>query len=373
MGYLLQDRIEISVFIDDKEYPLGAINLLKSLHITTTFRGALPLLSMQIDDVQHILDRIGLQDGIPIRVAIKPNGKNTKTYNFRKFDHNRNQSGGSFVYTIYGYWDAPKYWLATSSEPIKGTSSDVLKEIASNCDLKFDGDATNDSQLWLPKNRPFRSWAKDIALNGWVDDDSCMVLGVDLDSTLRYKNVNNLPEPTKTVVAYQLSKDKYTAMEVEVNAASGFNNNTTGYQNMRYAQSTMADELHTQLKDLSFTPDSKSPLYNKELKDQIPRGAVRFGPIDVGNVHDNYEKASYQNTRYRNLFNMGLDLLIQQPTEFQLGERMIFSVQNEDTGQDASNSGNYTVSGHAIYVQGSTYAEKVSITRHGSNEKYVGG
>ncbi len=88
-GFLLQNQLEVSVFFNDIEYPLGSINLLNSLHITTTVRGSVPLLSMSINDVQHVMDKIGLQDGIPIRVVIKPNGKETRVYKFRKFSHKR--------------------------------------------------------------------------------------------------------------------------------------------------------------------------------------------------------------------------------------------------------------------------------------------
>ncbi len=373
MGYSLTDRLEIAVFINDKEYPLGSVNLLNALHITTTVRGSLPLLTMAINDVEHIFDRLSLQDGIPIRVVIKPNGQETRTYRFRKFNHKRDMNGASYTWTIFGYWDAPAYWNTTTAAGIKGTSNDVLQQIANSCNLKFDGTATNDSQLWMPRNKAYRAFAKDIAQNGYVNAQSCMVLGVDLDATMRYKDVNNLPAPTKKIIAYQQAKDAVTAVDVTVNASSGFNNAMTGYQNMRYVQSSVDDELQTQLKDLQFTPDSKSPLYNTKLKDQLARGPVRFGPISCGNVHENYELASYQNTRYRNLFSMGLELLVTNISDFKLLEQINFSVQKEDLSQDVLNSGIYTISGHSLYVQGANYFEKIGITRHGTNENYVVG
>jgi hypothetical protein len=140
---------------------------------------------------------------------------------------------------------------------------------------------------------------------------------------------------------------------------------------MRYAQSSTG-ALQTQITDLSFTPDSKAPLYNTALKSDLGRGPVRFGPIDVGNVHAKYERASYQNVRYRNLFSLGLDLLIALPTDITLLEQINFSIQNEDTSQDTANSGVYAVTGHSLYIQGANYCEKVGIVRHGTNEKYVG-
>lgn len=369
MGYILNERLEVSIFINDNEYPLDRLNLLNSLHIGTSVRGSVPLLSFQITDVQRALDQIGLIDGSPIRVVIKPNGQQTRTYNFRHFNHVRPQGGASFIWTIYAYYDNPLYWNSTTSVGIRGTSNDVLSEIAKTCGLQYDGTASNDNQLWMPNNQNYRSWAKSICDLGYVDDTSCMVLGLDLDGTLRYKNVNKLPTPTKNVVAYQKQANAYTAVDMQLSTSSGFNNAVTGYQNLRMAQSSIGDTTQTALSDLSFTSDSKTPLYNQQLKAKLNRGPVRFGPIDVGNSHENYERSSYQNLRYRNLYSFGLELLIQDLTNFQLMEQFTFSVQKEDTSIDNVNSGVYKISGHSLYIQGSNYFEKLGIVRNGTNER----
>jgi hypothetical protein len=377
MGYMLQNRMEVSVFINGNEYPLNTLNLLNSLHITASVRGALPLLSMQINDVQHVLDTIGLQDGIPIRIVIKPNGGNTTTYNFRYFNHKRQQNGGSYTWTIVGYYDAPLYWNATTCVGIKGNSGDVLSQIAATCGLQYDGINTNDNQLWLPKNKSYRAFAKNIALNGYLTSQSCTGLAVDLDGTLRYKDVNNLPPAQSTVIAYQLPPqgklNTYTALEVSINANSGFNNALSGYQNMRVVQSSVSDTTQQALTTLTVESDSKAPLYNTALQATLKRGPVRFGPIDVGNVHPNYEQASYQNMRYRNMFSMGLDLMIAQVTPLQLMQQINFSLQREDTGQESVNSGVYFITAHSLYIQGASYFEKIGIVRQGTNGTYVSG
>ena len=372
MSYLVSNSIEVSIFIDDKEYPLDAINLLNWLHISTTVRQALPTCGFQITDVQHIFDKIGILDGTPLRIVVKPNGKDSRTYKFRKFNHKRVFSGEAYTWRIYGYWDAPLYWLASSVRSIEGTANNVLQEIASTCGLKYDGTTTNDSQIWVPRNRLYRSWAKDIADHAWVNDTSCMVLCVDLDGTLRFKNVNDLPQPQRKIVGYTYAEDAMTASDIQLNASSGLNNALSGYQHMRVAQSVTNDDVWTVSKDLSFTPDVKTPHYNDTLKQTLGRGAVRFGPIDAGNVHQSYEKASYQNLRYRNLFSLGVDALMVDTTDVALCERLSLSLQTEATSQDTPNSGTYTVTGRALYVQGANYSEKLGICRHGTNEKRVG-
>jgi hypothetical protein len=368
MSYIVNDRIEVSIFINDVEYPLDAINLLNWLHIATTVRHSLPVLGFQIDDVQHVIDRIGLLDGAPIRVVVKPNGKNSRTYVFRKFNSQRVFTGENWRWTIYGYWDAPLYWAGTSVKALEGTASNVLQEIASTCGLKYDGPTTNDSQIWVPRNRTYRAWAKDIVAHTWVSDTSCMIFGVDLDGTMRLRNINDLPEPQVKIVAYTFAEDALTASDVSLNASSGLNNALSGYNSMRVSQSVTADETQIFLEDLSFTPDVKNPHYNQQLKTELERGAVRFGPIDCGNVHENYEKADYQNLRYRNLFSYGIDAMMIDVNDILLGDRVNLAIQTETTKQDVPNSGVYTVSGHAIYVQGAQYQEKLGMCRHGTNE-----
>lgn len=368
MGFLVADRIEVSIYINDVEYPLEAVNLLNWLHITTTTRHSLPVLGFQVDDVRHSIDESGPLDGAPLRVVIKPNGKDSKTFVFRKFNSKREFNGSCWRWTIFGYWDAPLYWAATSLRAIEGTANSVLQEIADTCGLRYEGVTTNDSQIWLPRNRTYRAWAKNIVSHSWASNTSCMVLGVDLDGVMRLLNINDLPEPEIDIIAYTYSETALTASDVQTNAASGLNNALSGYNNMRIAQSVTEDETSRTLKGLSFTPDVKSPHYNRELKAQLERGAVRFSPIDAGNVHENYERASYQNLRYQNLFSYGVDALMTDVTTVNLGDRVNLAVQTETLRQDVPNSGVYTVSGHAIYIQGANYSEKLGMCRQGTNE-----
>lgn len=371
MGYLLANRLEVSIFINDKEYRLSSINVLSSLHIGASARTGVPTLTMQLKDVGSQLDTLGVQDGIPIRVVIAPFGRKSKTYNFRKFNHEKELNGGVWTWTIVGYWDAPLYWNTTTIESFRGTSGDAMAMIAQRSGLAYKGINTNDSQLWLPQNMNYRSWARDIAAHGYVNDGSCTMVALDLDNTLRYVDINNLQAPSKKVIAYHIATDAYTAVDMKLASGSGFNNAITGYQNLRRVQSLTAPD--DSIADLTFDSKVRSPQYNKPLKDRLGRGPVRFGPIDVGNVHAMYERASYQNARYQNLYSLGLELLLSSPTDIELFDTISYSTQKENTDPDVVNSGVYLVDSHAIYVEGASYFEKIGIVRHGTNDTYTGG
>ena len=373
MAYILQNRIELSIFIDDKEYPLEDTNQLNFLHISQVATTFFPTFCFQIVDNSRIMDIIGLQDGIPVRIVIKQGENRNQIFNFR-MRHALKQTGNPIpTYTIDGYYDSPRWYSGTTNRNIRGTANEVLAEIASQCGLQYDGVATNDSMLWTPQNSRWRQFAKDVTMNAYVNPTSCMCSVLDLDGVLRLRDIHNLTEDRINIVAFQNQDNAVTSVSNESIAQSGFNNAISGYWNARVVQSSTGDATHDRVDQLQFKADSRSPLFNTAVKDDARAGMVRFSPIDVGNLHPNYERASYQNNRYRNLFSLGQQLLINQPTQFRIFNPVTFSVQKEDQSQDISASGNYTVSGRAILIQGTNYGEKLVIVRHGTNENYVEG
>ena len=373
MGYAVTDRIEISLFINNVEFPLDSLNLLNFLHIAYTTRGILPTCHLSVFDARHSLDSIQLQDGIPLRITVKALNSSTITYNFRKFHHKKDFNGNGFIYEMDGYLDFPQYWAGTSVGGIRGTSNDALSQVASTCGLRFDGTSTNDSQLWLPRNRTFGEFAGMIKRRGYASDGSYMELAVNPDGVLRYKDVNNLEPPTQKVVLGQYVQGAYTAVDYLPHAKSGITNKMTGYQNTRFDQSMVGSSLSTANAQVSFVPDSKSPLYNQAVATGISRGYSTFGGIDVGNTHDNYERAIYQNMRFANLYSLDVEFLMQTPTPFRLLDTFMFAVDQEVNKQDVAFGGVYTIAGKALFVTGTTYAEKLLGTRQGTNLQYTSG
>ncbi len=374
MGYVVQGRIEVSIFINDVEYPLDpGGNTLNFLHVGVTTKGRLPTCHMALTDTLHSLDKLNLQDAIPIRVAVKALTGTTKTYFFRKFHHTKEFNGSAYQYSFDGYWDSIKFWTGTSIATIRGTSDDVLQNIATACGLSYDGVPTNDSQLWVPRNRSYGEFVNSVQSRGYIDQTSYMVAAVDLTGTLRYRNVNDLPDPTRTVIAHNLSTTAFTAMDFRPVAKSGLGNKLTGYWNTRHSQSMTGATLSTPNDQLAFTPDVRSPLFNTAAKTESARGYQTYAAIDVGNVHGNYERAVYQNQRFANLFSLEVEFLMYTPTNFTLFDKFTFAVDAESQKQDLAYGGVYTIAGFSFLVQGATYAEKLLGVRHGTNSMYTSG
>lgn len=374
MGYNVNGRLEVSIFINNVEYPLDpGGNSLAFLHVGYSTKTLLPTVHFKLIDVLHSLDQVELQDAIPLRVVVKPASAATVTYNFRKFHHVKQFNGSSFEYEVDGYYDAPRYWTGTATGGIRGTSNDVLSQIASTCGIAYDGTSTNDAQLWMPRNRTFGEFAKQVAKRGYANDGSYMVLGVDAIGGMKYKDVNTLPDPTVKIVLGQYVIGAFTATDYQPQAKSGLNNKMTGYQNTRVQQSMTGDDTHTIHDQVTFTPDSNSPLFNIAIRDKIQQGYRTFSAIDVGNVHPNYERAVYQNIRFANTYSLGVEFNISTPTTLQLFDTFTFAVDTENQKQDVAYAGTYTVAAKAFLIVGANYAEKLLGVRQGTNASYTSG
>lgn len=373
MPYSVQGRIEVSVFINNTEFPLDAMNTLNYLQIAWTTRTILPTFRLGVFDARHVFDKVELQDGIPIRIVLKPLGLESVTFNFRKYDHTKSFNGSGFVYEMDGYLDFPKFWSGTSLGGIRGTSNDVLSKIADACGLQYDGVQTNDAQLWLPRNRTYGEWAYAIRKRGYSSDTSYLELGINPDGTMLYRDITQLDAPKKEIVLGQYKKGAMTAMDYEPQARSGLNNKMTGYQNSRFMQSITGQNLNAEYKEVTVSLDSTAPLYNQTVKDLVQRGYQSYGAIDVGNTHENYEKALYQNIRIANMYSLDVDFLMQSPTNLGLFDTFVFSVDQEANKQDAAFAGTYTTVGRSLVVTGGQFAEKIRGTRTGLNTVYTQG
>lgn len=371
MGLQIQDRMEISLFFSGIEFPLAGLNTLNSLQIDMSIKVILPTIQLVITDELEMLTQTGVvQDATPISVVIKAFGQATATtYNFRLFKYKSFKATVGTMYIIDGYWDSQKYWLASTTTGIRGTSNDVLTQVAAACGLKYKGTSTGDSQLWMPQNRSYGNFVKKIVAHGYASGTSLMVAGVDLTGTLLYQDFNVAPDAASVI---NVSLGQYVpgalpAVDYNPKNYSGFNNRMTGYNNVRVSQSMYGAE-QTSIKDLQFTSDSRSPFYSVATKNTAAQGSVLFSGIDAGNTHSSYEQAFYQNQRYKNLLNAGIDVMTTIPTTLNLLDAFNFVDQNDDgTSANQSWSGVYRLTSKAIHIEGASYSELFEGYRHGTN------
>lgn len=374
MGFILQDKIEISLFFSGDEFPLNAYNTLSFLQIDISNRITLPQVSLALTDASMILSQSGyLQDSAPFSIVIKPVGASvSSTYNFRIFKFREVKTVSGTRYQIDGFWDSLSYWFTTTNAGIRGTSDYLLSNIASQCGMKYSGTSTSDSQLWMPQNRTYGTWARDIALHGYISDKSLMVHGVDIvDSQplLMYRDFNAIDTTPITMSIGQQAPGEVSCVDFRVQANPGPTNKNSGYHQTRSAQSAFGAD-QTPLKNMPFTPNSRSPLYSMNARAAAKRGAILYSGINFGNVNpDSYEKGRYLNSRGAGLLSAKIDVMSINVTNVRLFDRINVVARNEAMDSEVDNvwSGVYTVTSISYRVDTTNYCEVVEGFRDGTN------
>lgn len=361
--FKVNDQLQLAVYINGKELMLTNGNLMQSLWIRADALFKLPLMVLSYVDLCDATSKVGLQDNVPITVSFA--GAVNVERNFRIYSWTRSPVGEGFAYTLNCLWNAPKYWTTTTNSNIRGTSYDVIKQIAHTCKLEFSSSnpQTADSMLWSGGNRTYNEYVRDIARHGYIDEKSQMVLGVDTEGLLKYFNINAIPKPTLSVgYTAQATKEAFLQiLDFTPKSTAGDNNTIAGYHHDRHTQSLENSEVH---KSVTLDPDCRKPLVNKEVRNEIGRGGVSYAPIDCGaNVHPKYERALYQNTRFNLLNNLRAQVLVGFQTDLDLFDNFKY-VPPAQLSSEAY-AGEYTISGKIIQIVGNAYYEKFTAVKNG--------
>jgi hypothetical protein len=365
MSFQINPAISALIKVNGKELILDHGNFLKVLHIRASALDALPSLHFEFVDVLKLVPSLGLNDGAQIEVQIISNVKIVR--NFRVHTWSQSPTGDGFSYSVDAYWDAPKYLMGTTQAGVKGASSEVLKTIANTCGLGISASnqSTADQMVWLPANKTYSAFARDIARHGYRSDTSHMVLAVDSHGTMRYWDVNSNEAPTVTLGFLQPpGAEKFMLItDFTPVVESGVNNLIGGYKHSRYVQDvTTKTTIYDTIK---LDSDAKIPTVNFDVRTAIGDSFNTHSPIGFGNVHPYYEQAWVQNIRY-NLLNAAQgQFLFNQITNWEPLDNFNY-VAPAELNNDQHN-GEHTVVTKIVFIAGADYAEKLIAVRNGIN------
>lgn len=370
MSYEISGRISIKVLLNDEEFPFLRANSLEFLHMASSTRISAPMCHFALqDNIDFLSESKHMADGSKIQLVIsaRDSGK-SDTYVFRLNSYSRSSNSGAQRYEVDGYLDCSQYWNASTFEGFKGTSYEAISNIATKTGLQFSGDQTTDSQVWYPSNVPYFEWAQWIAERGYRSDSSCMQLGLDFDKTLEYKDVSDFKSP-KTLFSYGGYREGYVlAIDITPKIRSGSMNHYTGYADSLVEQDALKEGIYRTNSKVTINKQAREGalLLNSKLKKEINQNRVAFAPIDIGNVHPEYEKALYQNRRGNNLFSSYLDLVTPEPTQLKLLDVVTVSMEKASEHLKIY-SGDYRIASRVIYVKNNDYFEKFELLRRTLN------
>lgn len=366
MSFRINDNIKAAIYIEDMELPLDNGNALKILHIRAGVFDAVPVLHMEFVDTLKLVPKLNLNDGSQVEVHIEGAVKIVR--NFRVYSWSRTPCGDGFEYSVDCYWDAPKYYMGTSLGGIRGTSYSALRDICQECGLEFSAlnTETSDDMLWMPTNRAYFKFAKDIARYGYAGEKSHMVLAVDTMGVMRYRDVNANKQPIKilTLLVDNNDPNSLAIHDFAPHGRPGIANMVGGYMHMRYGQSII-DPYADPIEKLTLDSDARFPSVNVDVRGIVDRSHVTYSPIDVGNTHYSYEQAKIQNARYSLLNSMQGEFLIGWQTMFEPCDNFNY-VSPAEMNNDQYD-GEYTVSTKIIFIAGANYNEKIVAVKNGLN------
>lgn len=373
MAISLQGRLSLDVQFNGKSFPFGELQELVYLHMVESVYQTIPTLSLCVKDNNRWLAQNSLlNDGTLVTVSVSTGSETSQpqVFKFRKGAHKEERRVGEVVYTIDGWLDAPRYMNFAARKPIKGSSSSVLANIASDCGLTYRGDGTNDAQTWYPMGRPLQAFAQSIAKHGWASDTSCLCLSVCLDASLVYRDVTAMSTPVATLGLLDTSTPgviPVTAFEPDAASASG--NWQSGYGNLQVEQAAHS-------RDYNYT-------HHTHVGSQIEQGALQVSsslvpdqsritvsPIEVGNTHPSHARAAYQNRRVSQLFSVSAQAVLSTLTQLKCLDTVLIRTDALDSAEAKAMkayAGLYRVSRRVIWVTPGYLVEKVQLVRRTLN------
>lgn len=381
MPYEVKGRIFLDIQLDDSPIRLDNLNAVDFLHMSCSTRIAVPMIHLRLKDTaQNLLNNKSLHSGSKITILLRPGKDDNEMlkYDFILNSWQENRSSGVMTYEMDGYYNVPIYWNASSFKSYEGTSYDTIKEIASACQIpKFEGDSTNDHQRWVFDNVPWHEASRQISERGRVSETSCMQLGLDLHGTLFYKNVTQMGEIKKLFVypAGSGSGAGFPIIAYKPISLAGSKNQQSGYKKSRIEQDLFNSALFKEHNKVAFLKNESGSLQvDEDIRSKVNQSRVKFCPIDVGNVHENYERALYQNRRVSSLFNVGMEILVPAPSKVTLFDTvsLVFNMDRSVAGNIKQYEKEYLVCSKTVCVIGTDVVEKLGLTRRTLNTDIAG-
>lgn len=372
MSYSVANGLSVTLIFGKAEFPLDANNRLKMMHIVESVQLQVPQLTLEIVDTTSFLEKLGLQDGMPISISLSQGGQIFQNLKFRLFSYKASRENYSMLYRISAYLDVPKYWLGLSQGVVRGTSAEALAKIASDCGLTYNGITTNDSQLWTSGCSKYYQWAKYIADRGYASTTSCMVLGITLLKYMIYTDIMNLPDPQVVLRALNTQADsEYLVNSYKVSASPGLGVSNGGYYTTRVTQSVVKDNYTDKIDKVEVKNNVNSPAINTTVRTLIgQKQIITYSPIDCGNASDMHENALYQNYRLKSLFTVNGDFIVSRPCPLTLCVPFNFYAVNSDGTTSEKDSGTYITCSRVLYINEGNYFEKIAASRIGTNAEY---
>lgn len=358
-----------------------AMNMIENIWIMEGFGMGLPTMKLSLYDEKETLSRdLNLKEGTTISIRLGKTADSAPEMKFRVFGWGRPRNSSGKVIHVACILDAPKFAAGSFAESFDGHSANVMQQLAEKSSLRFEGPtgAPKDTQVWLNLNQTRLSFSEDLAMRGYMSDESCMARVVRMDGTLVYKDLMAvLKEQPKNTLIHNKDGAGASGKAVDVRTAkdrsySGLFSHYVNYGHKLYGHDFGADTAEFTIETMEVqAPGAAGVPINMDVMAQLKeRGArVTYSGLDPGtgpdegfNIHEKYERAYYQNVRLLSMFSESVIALSDTATEIQSFQSIDFQqgAGAKGTAEPAANdiAGRYIVGGKTIMIKGGKkYAE----------------
>ena len=354
---------------------LNFYNLIGDIQIIEHATYVVPIATINLEDAKGILRKeLTIQDGTRITIHIGVSEKDARPQKFRVYNVVLTSDNDTDSYLINCVLDAPKYTSMSLRSAYRGSSNSILSEL-NDLDLnefEYSGTSTDDDQIWLGLGVTSSTFVQNVVKHGWVDESSAMMLCVDADHKMLYRNLSKqIAAKGKEAINVNKHVDgELTVSESRFFSNAGFRNAWLGTGQYRFHSGVDGDHRYY---DKVKVPDLGGWIpINSQVKTAIEFTRIDTCAFDCGNVHENYQKAEYQNLRLKsNYSQMGSLLIHGQKVSVDLLDPIELRVEDLNEGKTASppTNGRWLVLAKSKIVRGGyNYAERLEIMRPYVNE-----
>ena len=372
MSFYIADDLFFDFYLNNAQVPITLENI-NSLVITSNIYDLLPSVRLDIKDNKNIFAKGLLTDGAILSVAVG-NDSDTALKNITDFvligipEEQRLTNGNS--YTIYGTLNTPYLWKNMEPYGFTGTSSQVLQDLAKKAGLSYEGINTLDSMTWLSGTLSKADFAKKITNHGWSNDFSCMKSVITFDKKFLYKDINNLKASGYTLTNSKSDFNKQNKSQ-EIEFAEVTFSNKAGLYNYNYGYQTRFVEYGFQgtqeFSQIAYDKEDAAVLnINKVTYDAAGLIRNEIMPLNIGNIHQNYSRAYFQNMRCSAFNSLKAETYFYHKTPLEVLDRTSFSSLDPQTKEpDLAKAGKWTVEAKTIAISQQKYVEKLVLSSTG--------
>lgn len=375
-SYILEGSICIELKIGNTDIEIGT-NFFNDIIIVESVYQLVPTLSLSLTDhASQTLRYFHLTDGMPVDVSIgrRPSDKMKDKLAVNRFvvfggSTTRQQSTGHFS-SYNCVLDCPRYLGQSARLACNGTSSEALAQICAKCGLVPKLAATNDKQVWLSSGQTYGQWAKSIAQHGYINEQSCLMIGLTEQKELHYVDIISkllTAKPSKVLHCSIPQPPESDALIIYDNMAktqSGLLNNWSNY-----GYFVQADGINSSSTLTSSLILKKEPALAQgvAMREQVSPARIETYAFDCGNTHSRYSQAYYQNFKGRASFTESLSLIILDYSGLNIFDVVEVRMgYGESVSADlTTTSGNYLVAAKTkILRNGLNYGERLELVRN---------